>query len=203
MRQTKTDRRSLRTRQLLSHALIDLIRVKRYDTITVQEVTDRANVGRSTFYAHFTDKDDLLADGVHQLIAGLDATARAVPAGRQPWLYPTLALFDHVGTQPDMYQILARGRGLTLFVNALHGELTAVFAERLAARVPPGAAPAVTPTLLAAMVASMLVTAIRTWIEDGLAEPAETINRAFRIAADAAIRAGLGPVLGYVTPATK
>ncbi|MBI3687520.1 MAG: TetR/AcrR family transcriptional regulator [Actinobacteria bacterium] len=188
MRQTKTDRRSLRTRQLLVQAVFDLIRVKRYDAITVQEITDRANVGRSTFYAHFTDKDDLLVDGVRQLIAGLDGTA---PAGRGAWLYPTLALFHHIGAQADMYKVLARGRGLALFMTALHAELTAVFTERLTARVRPDRTPVVAAPLLAAMTTSMLVTAIRTWIEGGLTEPAEAVDRAFHIAAEAAIRAGL------------
>lgn len=60
MKNTKADRRSQRTRQLLSSALVDLMLQKRYDEITVQNIIDRANVGRSTFYAHYLDKDDLL-----------------------------------------------------------------------------------------------------------------------------------------------
>lgn len=192
MRQPKTDRRSLRTRQLLMQAMVDLIRVKRYDAITVQEITDRANVGRSTFYAHFTDKDDLLVDGAHRMIDYLDAetadaTGRGAPAN------PSLALFRHIGANTDLYQVLARGRGLALFLSALHDELTALFAERMAARVPPASTPAVPLPLLAAMIASMMITAIRTWIEGGLAEPAETIDRAFNLVADAAMQAGLRP----------
>ncbi len=59
----KTDRRVQRTRQLLHDALISLILQKGYDRITVQDIVDRANVGRSTFYDHFQDKDDLRKDG--------------------------------------------------------------------------------------------------------------------------------------------
>ncbi|MCB0110928.1 MAG: TetR family transcriptional regulator, partial [Caldilineaceae bacterium] len=51
--QQKTDRRSARSQQLLYQALMDLMLEKRYDKITVQDIIDRANVGRSTFYAHF------------------------------------------------------------------------------------------------------------------------------------------------------
>jgi len=53
------DRRIQKTKSLLHEALGSLIREKPYDAIVVQEILDRANVGRSTFYMHFSDKDDL------------------------------------------------------------------------------------------------------------------------------------------------
>ena len=53
------DARAVRTRGELSSALIALMHVKRYDDITVQNICERADVGRSTFYAHFQDKDEL------------------------------------------------------------------------------------------------------------------------------------------------
>ena len=56
----KTDRRVLRTREVLSNALVDLILEKGYEKITVQNIIDQANIGRSTFYDHFQDKQDLL-----------------------------------------------------------------------------------------------------------------------------------------------
>jgi AcrR family transcriptional regulator len=53
------DRRVRRTRELLQKALIELIGERSYDAITVQQIVDCANVGRTTFYAHFSSKDDL------------------------------------------------------------------------------------------------------------------------------------------------
>ena len=58
------DRRVRRTQKSLHQALIALLLEKNYDTITVQEVLDRADVGRSTFYAHFQSKDELLMSGM-------------------------------------------------------------------------------------------------------------------------------------------
>ena len=58
--QPRPDRRVGRTRKALKEALTDLILERGYEGVTVQDVIDRADVGRSTFYAHFVDKDDLL-----------------------------------------------------------------------------------------------------------------------------------------------
>ena len=55
----KTDRRVERTRELLQKALIDLIPERGYDAITIQDIVDRANVGRTTFYLHYNSKDEL------------------------------------------------------------------------------------------------------------------------------------------------
>ncbi|HEX7490249.1 MAG TPA: TetR/AcrR family transcriptional regulator [Candidatus Limnocylindrales bacterium] len=60
MSEAATDRRVRRTRQLLREALMELTLERGYDHITVQDILDRADVGRSTFYAHYRDKDDLL-----------------------------------------------------------------------------------------------------------------------------------------------
>ena len=56
MKTEKDDRRSRRTRQILGNALVELMLEKRYADITVQDILDRADVGRSTFYTHYTDK---------------------------------------------------------------------------------------------------------------------------------------------------
>lgn len=64
---TKTDRRVHRTRELLQKALIELINESKYDAVTIQEIVDRANVGRTTFYQHYSSKDELFLS-CHQTI---------------------------------------------------------------------------------------------------------------------------------------
>jgi AcrR family transcriptional regulator len=68
MKVKKYDRRVDRTRKALREALIDLIREKSYDQITVEEITERANLGRTTFYLHYKDKEDLLLEDFIDLI---------------------------------------------------------------------------------------------------------------------------------------
>src|SRR5215472_17564707 len=67
----KEDRRVRRTQRLLREALVSLIREKGFEGLSVQEIIDRANVGRATFYAHFDNKDDLLVSGFDELRAAL------------------------------------------------------------------------------------------------------------------------------------
>lgn len=67
----RLDRRVQRTHQLLRAAMLSLIQEKGFETLSVQEIVDRADVGRATFYAHFDSKEDLLASGFDELRTSL------------------------------------------------------------------------------------------------------------------------------------
>ena len=71
MTNVRPDRRIVRTKRLLKGALLELIQLRSYESITVDQIADRADVGRSTFYSHFTSKDDLLLYGFDQFLMGL------------------------------------------------------------------------------------------------------------------------------------
>ncbi|MFK7803411.1 MAG: TetR/AcrR family transcriptional regulator [Anaerolineae bacterium] len=62
MAEQKLDRRVQRTRALLNSALMILVREKGYDNVTIEDITERANLGRTTFYLHYQSKDDLFLD---------------------------------------------------------------------------------------------------------------------------------------------
>jgi AcrR family transcriptional regulator len=78
MAKNEQDRRVQRTRRLIQDALIELILEKGYEAVTVQDILDRADVGRSTFYAHYTDKDALLRSRFEGLLAALEEHAQQV-----------------------------------------------------------------------------------------------------------------------------
>lgn len=77
------DRRIQKTLQLLQNALVDLIAEKDYNAITIQEILDRANVGRSTFYAHFENKDQLLRSILTQLNEQFEEGIRQIAEERK------------------------------------------------------------------------------------------------------------------------
>jgi AcrR family transcriptional regulator len=72
------DRRVQRTRRLIQDALIELILEKGYESVTIQDILDRADVGRSTFYAHYTDKDSLLLSRFEGLLAAFEEHAKEI-----------------------------------------------------------------------------------------------------------------------------
>src|SRR5918992_5009007 len=91
----KTDARVQRTRDALGDALVALMQEKPFDTITVQDVLDRAHVGRSTFYSHYSDKDDLLmsdADEFYERVA-MGLSARGEESDR---VFPVKEFFSHI-----------------------------------------------------------------------------------------------------------
>ena len=92
------DRRVAKTRRSLHDALARLVREKTYDTISVKEILDRANVGRSTFYTHFDDKDELLASVLGEMLSAAPPARttgdRAVPQERL--IAFSRPLFEHI-----------------------------------------------------------------------------------------------------------
>jgi AcrR family transcriptional regulator len=136
MKTQKTDRRSLRTRRLLGEALIALLLEKRYDDITVQDVLERANIGRSTFYEHYWDKEDLLNSEIERVIDVLDQRL-ATPSQQAADLIPSLALFQHVQEQQRLFRALMRGQGIRQALKRGQGlhVVTQAFQDLLCTRV--------------------------------------------------------------------
>ena len=92
------DRRIQKTMNLLHEALGALIREKPYDEIVVQEILDRANVGRSTLYMHFRDKDELLVSGIRDMLGSVHSPVEAQPSGKpyERIVRFTLPVFQHI-----------------------------------------------------------------------------------------------------------
>lgn len=132
------DRRVARTRTALYDSLVSLIREKPYDEISVEEILGRANVGRSTFYAHFTSKDDLLERSLERLYALLmEALADGRRAADQgaPARDPCRTLFEHVAEYQDVGLALASGRGGVLLREAIDAVLARALANTVPANV--------------------------------------------------------------------
>src|SRR5260370_29924841 len=112
------DRRSLRTKATLQHALNSLIQKKDYEAITIKDICDAANVGRSTFYSHYTSKDDLKRKGfevLRKLLFERQRTAQASQENNKDRSFGfSLAMFEHARDHKDQYRALVGGRGGTV-----------------------------------------------------------------------------------------
>ena len=163
------DRRIRRTRQLLQTALSELILEKGYEKITVQEVIDRANVGRSTFYAHFESLDQLLLSGFEPLRAQFeDFLSGTTYDNESPWAL-SLAMFQQVQKQQGGYITL------THVQKYLYGYLL----EHLKS-ASPKRNKNIPPELLAHYVASSFIALLTWWIDNKYPFPAEKMNELFR-----------------------
>src|SRR5512132_4155874 len=109
MREKKPDRRADRTRHSLSEALVGLIKEKRFDDITVQNVIERADVGRSTFYSHFRDKEDLFQRDWERFLDDFAQHIDWKKAGDSPFV-PVSYLFQHLQDYQQFYRGLVRSR---------------------------------------------------------------------------------------------
>ena len=173
----RVDRRSRRTRRLLGTALLALLLEKRYDTITVQEIIDRANVGRSTFYAHYLDKDDLLQSESAELIARLSAHMDPGGAGRR--IIPSLELLHHLRESQPLIRALRRGQVIEPVLKTMQAQLSREVADRLANRLPAGVVPTVPLPVVAQAVTGTLVTLFQWWLDREMPDSPEQVDAYF------------------------
>jgi len=107
-----------RTQRQLRDALVELILERGWDAVTVRDVCERADVGRSTFYVHFADKENLLLSGfdeLHGALAELARDAKVPFAFAEPLLAHALEnvrLFQAVVGRQAGHQVQWRFRDL-------------------------------------------------------------------------------------------
>jgi AcrR family transcriptional regulator len=172
------DRRVQRTRQALHNAMITLVLERGYETVTIKEVVTRAKVGRSTFYAHYPSKEDLLTAEIEDLRAALSSEQCAALAREGSVSVRSLgfsrALFDHARDYRDVYRALVGERGAAIIVarmRALFGELVR---DDLAELLPRPAQGDVPRSALVQFVVGSLMSVLTWWLESGShLEPAE------------------------------
>jgi AcrR family transcriptional regulator len=178
MPSTKMDRRSQRTRQALAVALAALMSEKRYDKISVQDIIDRANVGRSTFYAHYQDKEDLLISQLEHVLDIFDQHADHGAAGAQPML-ASLEIFRHVEAHRRLYDALGWGRGVELLFTKAQSGMARSFEARLRA-LAPAEQPAVPLPIVADYLAGALLTLLKWWLDNDMPYPPERMEAIFQ-----------------------
>ena len=170
----RDDRRVRRTRQALTRALIALIAERRYESITIQELLERADVGRSTFYAHFRGKDDFLLRSFERLIDRIDA---CIGAG-DPRIAPVRELFSHVGTQREFHRALDRAHLLDRVYEAGIERLSVAIARRLTDRDP--SCQATVPREITARIhAGALFSLMRWWLDQSAPASAERMDEMY------------------------
>lgn len=126
----KTDRRIRRTRDTLGDALFALMQEKSFDEITVQDVLDRAGVGRSTFYVHYRDKDDLFLSDVEEFCQWFSTLLKRQSASTKR-LAPVEEFFTHIREANEFYAAIVRSAKVNDVLALARGFFARSIEERL------------------------------------------------------------------------
>lgn len=182
------DRRVRRTRQSAHEALIGLAREKPYDSIAIQDILNRADIARSTFYTHFGNKNEVLESGIHELVRLIGQPSNG-EAGVERVVGFSLPFLEHIAGHrqgagahmPHGSRIVFHERLQTILADSIANDLKAT--RRAAMKSVPA-------DLLGRHIASTFVLVLNWWLE---CEPSMTPAQA-----DARFRRLVLPLLADV-----
>lgn len=158
--------------------MLGLAREKPYDTIVVKEILGRANVGRSTFYAHFHDKHELLESGIYAMLGSVH-NRRPARGGVDELLAFSRAILDYIAehrrcgaTMPRDGRVEMHARLQTVLTNLIGDDLAALPGRQTAPTVP--------TDLIARHIAATFVLVLNWWVETDAKLTAPEVDVRFR-----------------------
>jgi AcrR family transcriptional regulator len=176
------DLRVARTRATLHDALLALIPDKGYEAITVSDICERAKIARSTFYMHYTGKDDLMRSGfknLHDLVGNSQMLASTQRNPMKCNLAFSRAIFEHARGHAHLHRTLIGSRGGTIAIDMIRQVLCEVVRRQLFAA---GTKPkdAVHRELVVNYMVGAFMGVVAWWLDGGAELPIERIDDMFR-----------------------
>ncbi len=169
---------------MLQHALTSQILKKGYEAVTIQDICDEANVGRSTFYAHYTNKDDLKRSGFEHLRKQLVDRQREAEAAsgdiESRSLGFSLTMFEHARDHIDLYRALVGGRGGAVSLGQIRQILSDLVRNEFVATAGKNSADVVPRELVVQYVVGAFMAVMTWWLDGGAKLPPERIDAIFR-----------------------
>jgi len=186
------DRRSQRTRTAVRQAMLELITERGWDAVAVQDICERADIGRSTFYTHYPSKDDLLLGSLEDLrqFLRLHGQQRRLAGDDSAFAF-ALGLAEHAYEQRRLFRALVGRRSGYLVQQRFREMVIRLVGDEL----PPGDLPGVPRSALQRWLAGAFVELLGWWIEQRSLLPPEELAAMF----DRLVR----PVLAMRPPATN
>lgn len=189
----REDRRIQRTQQLLRSSLLALVKEKGFEALSVQDIIDRANVGRTTFYAHFSNKEELLLCGFDELRLLLKQRQHEARArqGKQDerLLGFSREMFEHVSDHRDVFQAMAGRRSGAAVQRRLQDLLIELMREEMKLALPASRARSVQRESTVQFVAGAFLGLLSWWLDEKPHLTATEIDHRFRQLAVPALHA--------------
>ena len=178
------DRRVLRTRQLLQAALNALILKQNYETISIEDICRAANIGRSTFYTHFANKDDLKRSGLNTLQTQLlDRQKQALSSPHehlQNTLSFSLVMFEHARDHLDHYRAQIGNHGGTVALGSIRQMLGKLVRKEMAEKGKAVYSSDMPRELVVQYVIGALLSVLTWWLDGGAKLPPNEIDAIFQ-----------------------
>jgi AcrR family transcriptional regulator len=172
----KNDRQSQRTRQVIGDAFLELMMEKGYRTVSIKDIIQRANVGRSTFYVHYADKDELFESQLNRMVEMLIENTPEDVMERNPF-FPSLGLFQHVQQQWKLYKLLSWETGNSLHIHHLQKFIS----ERIEKRLVAGEQTYEIPLpVIANFLAGSLLSLLKWWLDSKMIYSPEQMDAMYR-----------------------
>ena len=178
MKQDKQDRRSQRTRRLVTSAMMELLSEKRYEAITVQDILDRAGIGRSTFYSHYYDKEDVHTSVMEQMLETLNQQLSQGDAGQG--ILPGLELLRHAQQFHQHSKALAWGHAGEKLWEMMQTTLVRIIEETLTSACAETSSPSIPLAVVSQYLAGAFLNLLKWWLGAGMPYTPEEMDRIFR-----------------------
>lgn len=156
--------------------MVDLVQEKRFDDITVQNLIDRADVGRSTFYSHFRDKEDFFQRDWERFLDALVSQIEWDKAGSGSFI-PVVYLFRHLQDFQPFYQGLVRSRKADAVFKSGTEYLTGKIEAALAARAWDN--PSIPTPIMAGFLSNQLFALLKWWLDERMPYSPERMDEIF------------------------
>lgn len=174
----KTDARVRRTRDALGDALVALMQEKPFDTITVQDVLDRAHVSRSTFYSHYSDKDDLLMSDADDFFERI-SMALSEHGDKSERVFPVQEFFTHIAEVQPFYKALVKSGQFQENMELARGHFARGIERRLSELSRGQSIPANERSAIAFTHAGAVLSLLSWWLDRGMHESPVQMDELF------------------------
>lgn len=175
----KLDRRVRRTRKLLSESLLTLITEKDYDSITIQDITDQADLNRATFYLHYGTKEELLIAALESRFDEVVAKVEAKGGFMEDWTnwQDIVVIYEHVREYAPLYKVLLGGKGQAHVVNRIIDYIAEVDERSLRETLGNDVEPPIPLELVARQMAGSLYALLSWWVINDMPNSVEYMAR--------------------------
>lgn len=168
---SKLDRRVQKSQEAIKNAFIELMSEKNLDQITIQDISDRANVGRRTIYDHYLDKYDLLDKLIEEHINELRVLCES--AAELSFVEGNLIWFEYFERNSSFFSTMLASKGgpafrshfLQFVIEELEGDVD----------VTEGINQGLNKELVLKFFGAAIVEIVEAWITNGLSERTQVV----------------------------